>query len=329
MIYNNFFSKTSSSNLFEAKVDNLHEVLGFVEEQLETHEASMKVINIMSISLEEMYANVCMYAYKDMDIKVTLKPIYTLRDINCRVKHKGKTTVDIETNIEVTPYPTPVYNIYKEFWCNLLVGHRKQKEFDVNLYVPHHRCCHEEHHHHHDHHHIHKPHHHGYLQPTIHGDHRIDYRVGILVDPIWPYEVYTIQSTLITLLDKYYHHKRIELVYGGNDRANWQINHLGKVFDCCRLEKIEYHYDKRRPHINRIFTQNMINKLFCKPLDRLFIFMERTSFNKSSSLFEISNICFQNNIPAVIISGTGDYIEIDQYNRLYQNFNIDSEDIIY
>ena len=50
---------------FDAKVDNLHEVLGFVEEQLETHEASMKVINIMSISLEEMYANVCMYAYVD------------------------------------------------------------------------------------------------------------------------------------------------------------------------------------------------------------------------------------------------------------------------
>ena len=48
---------------FVAKVDNLHEVLAFLEEQLETHNASMKVINVMSISLEEMYANVCMYAY--------------------------------------------------------------------------------------------------------------------------------------------------------------------------------------------------------------------------------------------------------------------------
>lgn len=50
---------------FEAKVDNLHEVLNFLEEQLEAHEASMKVINVMSISIEEMYANVCMYAYVD------------------------------------------------------------------------------------------------------------------------------------------------------------------------------------------------------------------------------------------------------------------------
>lgn len=48
----------------EAKVDNLHEALGFLEEQLEMHEASMKVINIMSISFEEMFANVCLYAYE-------------------------------------------------------------------------------------------------------------------------------------------------------------------------------------------------------------------------------------------------------------------------
>lgn len=52
---------------FEAKVDNLHEVLGLLEEQLEMHEASMKVITTMSISVEEMYANVCMYAYADQE----------------------------------------------------------------------------------------------------------------------------------------------------------------------------------------------------------------------------------------------------------------------
>ena len=48
----------------EAKVENLHEILEFVEEQLEIHEANMKVITTTSISVEEMYANVCMYAYE-------------------------------------------------------------------------------------------------------------------------------------------------------------------------------------------------------------------------------------------------------------------------
>ena len=52
---------------FEANVDNLHEVLAFLEEQLESRGASMKMINVMSISLEEMYANVCMYAYPDKE----------------------------------------------------------------------------------------------------------------------------------------------------------------------------------------------------------------------------------------------------------------------
>lgn len=49
----------------EAKIDNLQEVLNLVEEQLELHEASMKVINIMCISVEEIFANVCMYAYSE------------------------------------------------------------------------------------------------------------------------------------------------------------------------------------------------------------------------------------------------------------------------
>lgn len=52
---------------FIAEVDNLHEVLEFLECQLEAHEASMKVINVLSISLEELYANVCMYAYEGLD----------------------------------------------------------------------------------------------------------------------------------------------------------------------------------------------------------------------------------------------------------------------
>jgi len=55
------------SKTFVALIDNLHDVLAFLEEQLETHNASMKLVNIMSISLEEMYANVCMYAYKEQD----------------------------------------------------------------------------------------------------------------------------------------------------------------------------------------------------------------------------------------------------------------------
>lgn len=52
----------------EAKVDNLHEVLEFLEVELEKRGASMKMINVISVAAEEMYANVCMYAYPNKKI---------------------------------------------------------------------------------------------------------------------------------------------------------------------------------------------------------------------------------------------------------------------
>lgn len=75
----------------EAKVDNLHEVLGFLEEQLEMHEASMKVINVMSISVEEMYANVCMYAYANQEQPgdCTIKIWFEGEDVNVSLIDSG------------------------------------------------------------------------------------------------------------------------------------------------------------------------------------------------------------------------------------------------
>lgn len=48
----------------DATVENLHEVLGFIEEELEKHEASMKSTNIILVAAEEIYANIAMYAYE-------------------------------------------------------------------------------------------------------------------------------------------------------------------------------------------------------------------------------------------------------------------------
>ena len=76
---------------FEAKVDNLHDVLGFLEEQLESHGASMKVINLMSISMEEMFANVCMYAYADSKTQgdCTIRIWFNDNDANVMIIDNG------------------------------------------------------------------------------------------------------------------------------------------------------------------------------------------------------------------------------------------------
>lgn len=89
----------------EAKVENLHEVLGFLEEQLELHEASMKVINVMSISVEEMYANVCMYAYAEQE-----KP----GDCTMRISFEGEDVIVslIDSGMEFDPLAKDDPNIH-------------------------------------------------------------------------------------------------------------------------------------------------------------------------------------------------------------------------
>ena len=48
---------------FEAKVENLDNVLAFMEDELVSHGCAMKLIMPINISLEEMFVNIASYAY--------------------------------------------------------------------------------------------------------------------------------------------------------------------------------------------------------------------------------------------------------------------------
>ncbi len=50
---------------FDATIDKLPEVIGFVEEQLEENGASMKAVMTITVALEEMFVNIAHYAYPD------------------------------------------------------------------------------------------------------------------------------------------------------------------------------------------------------------------------------------------------------------------------
>lgn len=60
---------------FEAKIDNLDDVLNLVEEELTNHEASLKVIMPINVCVEEIFVNIASYAYEgsvgscDIDIE--------------------------------------------------------------------------------------------------------------------------------------------------------------------------------------------------------------------------------------------------------------------
>lgn len=53
----------------KADVNNLDKVQGFIDERLETAECSMKAQTQIDVAVEEIYVNICHYAYKDKDGK--------------------------------------------------------------------------------------------------------------------------------------------------------------------------------------------------------------------------------------------------------------------
>lgn len=58
---------------FEAKVDNLHLVLEFLEAELEKHECNMKTSTALAIAIEELFVNVASYSYPQGSGSATLK----------------------------------------------------------------------------------------------------------------------------------------------------------------------------------------------------------------------------------------------------------------
>lgn len=60
--------------IFAATDDNLHEVLAFVESQLEEHDCKMKTSMMISVIVEEVFINIAHYAYegKTGDAKINI-----------------------------------------------------------------------------------------------------------------------------------------------------------------------------------------------------------------------------------------------------------------
>lgn len=57
---------------FPAKTDALPDILGFVEEMLESYECSMKTQMAVCVAIEEVFVNIAHYAYGDGEGHMTL-----------------------------------------------------------------------------------------------------------------------------------------------------------------------------------------------------------------------------------------------------------------
>ena len=76
---------------FPAKVDALSDVLGFVDQTLESYECPMKIQMAICVAIEEVFVNVAHYAYGDGEGDVTFSIGFDAqsREITFRMTDKG------------------------------------------------------------------------------------------------------------------------------------------------------------------------------------------------------------------------------------------------
>ena len=76
---------------FPAKIDALSDVLGFVDETLESYECPMKIQMAVCVASEEVFVNVAHYAYGDGEGDMTLGIDFDeeSRNITFRMSDKG------------------------------------------------------------------------------------------------------------------------------------------------------------------------------------------------------------------------------------------------
>lgn len=74
---------------FEAKTENLSQVLEFLEGELEKYNCDMKITTSLSIAIEELFVNVALYAYPGGVGQVTLKLDLKDKDLLMILVDKG------------------------------------------------------------------------------------------------------------------------------------------------------------------------------------------------------------------------------------------------
>lgn len=89
LLFEYISNRSSIEKTFNADIKELDNAIDFVNEQLETKEVSMGVINQISIAFEEIFVNVCHYAYKGREGKVKVEVILSETDVKILIKDTG------------------------------------------------------------------------------------------------------------------------------------------------------------------------------------------------------------------------------------------------
>lgn len=230
---------------------------------------------------------------------VSLKKINTRREIDCSVNSIGSIATDFTSSIIVEPPKIVPIELNEEFKCNMITGYSETYDIEANMEV---------------------------VVPTkLNVD--LDFtltvlpkaRIGILVDPLWDYEPFVLKSSLLTLFDKYFQKVSLSIVYGGNKRSDWDIEHLGYVYKY-HLIKVPICLNKLKRQETMESIQHFIHHLFEDKVDKIFIFMNDFTFARSSVFKPLIDLCIMNkNIPLTLINSAGEYLNFNDYYQEISN----------
>ena len=80
-----------TNKTFPAKVEALSDVLGFIDETLESYECPMKVQTAICVAIEEVFVNIAHYAYGDGegDVSLSIEFDEESRNVTFCVTDKG------------------------------------------------------------------------------------------------------------------------------------------------------------------------------------------------------------------------------------------------
>ena len=240
---------------------------------------------------------------KDILNSVSLKKINTKREIDCSVNSIGSIATEFISSIIVEPPKIVPIELNEEFSCNMITGYSETYDIEstMEVVIP--------------------------TQLNIDLDFTLTVlpkaRIGILVDPLWDYEPFVLKSSLLTLFDKYFQKVSLSIVYGGNKRSDWDIEHLGYVYKY-HLIKVPIYINKLKKQETMESIQHFIHHLFEDKVDKIFIFMNDFTFARSSVFKPLIDLCIMNkNVPLTLINSAGEYLNFNEY---YQNISNKSND---
>lgn len=255
------------------------------------------------VSVDLMDGNVTLLPtiYADIDCHTKMNPIYTRREFEASINVVQHHEMELPATVTVTP-PADYWYTQEILYCNIAVGDRYSKYLPSSIDVQGERKIYST-----------------FPRPPK----KQMARIAIVISPTWRYEASVFKSSLITFLDRYYHKTPLDIIFGGNPRADFDIINLAANYRIPRYNllrvpiEVDFHNRSKMQASVDHFIRHMIADSNGKPLplSRVFIFMNQPSWYYSDPVGKIAQFCKDNQISCVAISSGGEYHEMTEIDR--------------